>query len=371
MKIYINKYFKDNRLEKYLDFEYEVYSRSGINETEKRLIKKLPGLKEPKKILILENRTGVIGMIANDLFPEAEVTVQNVDKFHSDKIRHNLKHNEVSDVKVLCEADVSGKYDAIYYQQTQANLVKEFVLDLVQQCHTALKKGGKLFLAMEKKEKVITEKMQQLFGGATIDNLTEKGLLLIGKKKNNPVEHVDYRADFIFSTKEGGKIAFRSYPGVFAHHRIDEGAKAMLELVEVNDGDTLLDMGCGMGSIGIALALQKNLDKIYFVDSNCRAIKATEYNCRNNNIKNYETVLSASGYLIPKKVKVFTGNPPYFSDYRIAGIFVETACDNLLKGGKAWFVTRNPQRLKEIMTEKFGNCQLIKHHGYNILVAER
>jgi hypothetical protein len=217
MKIYINKYFKDNRLEKFLDFEYEVYSRSGINETEKRLIKKLPGLNEPKKILILENRTAVIGMIANDLFPEAEVTVQNVDKFHSDKIRHNLKHNEVSDVKVLCEADVSGKYDAIYYQQTQANLVKEFVLDLVQQCHTALKKGGKLFLAMEKKEKVITEKMQQLFGGATIDNLTEKGLLLIGKKKNNPVEYVDYRADFVFSTKEGGRIAFRSYPGVFAH----------------------------------------------------------------------------------------------------------------------------------------------------------
>ncbi|MCF7912668.1 MAG: methyltransferase [Candidatus Cloacimonetes bacterium] len=371
MKIYINKYFKDNRLEKFLDFKYEVYSRSGINETEKRLIKKLPELNEPRKILILENRTGVIGMIASDLFPEAEITLQNVDKYHSDKIEHNLKHNEVTRVKVLCQADIDGKYDAIYYQQTQANLVKEFVLDLVQQCHAALNKNGKLFLAMEKKEKVITGKMQELFGGATIDNLTDKGLLLIAKKKNNPVEYIDYRADFVLSSDEGNRIAYRSYPGVFAHHRVDEGAKAMLELVEVNDGDTLLDMGCGIGSIGIALARQKKLAKVFFVDSNSRAIKATEFNCENNKMENYQTILSASGFTAPKKCQVFVGNPPYFSDFRIAGIFVEAAHANLLKGSKAWFVAKNPQKLKEIIKEQFGNCEVIKHHGYNILVGVR
>ena len=371
MKIYINKYFKDNRLEKFLDFEYEVYSRSGLNETEKRLIKKLPGVKEPKRILILENRTGVIGMIASDLFPEAEILIQNIDIFHSDKIEHNLSHNEVSRPKVICQADIKGKFDAVFYQQTQANLVKEFVLDLVQQCHAALKKNGKLWLAMEKKEKLITEKMQELFGGATIDNLNEKGLVLIGKKKNNAVEYLDYRADFVFSNDDGHSIAYRSYPGVFAHHRFDDGAKALLEKVEIEDGYSLIDMGCGIGSIGIALAKMKKLKKVYFVDSNSRAIKATEYNCQNNNIASYQTILSASGFNAPHKCQVFVGNPPYFSDFRIAGIFVEAAHANLLKGSKAWFVAKNPQKLKEIIKDKFGNCEVIKHHGYNILIGIR
>jgi len=371
MKIYINKYFKDNRLEKFLDFKYEVYSRSGLNETEKRLIKKLQGVKVPKRILILENRTGVIGMIASDLFPEAEIVIQNIDKFHSDKIEHNLKHNEVTTPQVICKADIDGKFDAVFYQQTQANLVKEFVLDLVQQCHAALKKNGKLWLAMEKKEKVVTEKMQELFGGATIDNLNEKGLVLIGKKKNNAVEYLDYRADFVFSNDDGHRIAFRSYPGVFAHHRFDDGAKALLEKVEIEDGDSLIDMGCGIGSVGIALAVRRKLKTVHLVDSNSRAIKATEFNCQNNKIDNYQTILSASGYFAPKKCKVFVGNPPYFSDFRIAGIFVETAHTNLLKGGKAWFVAKNPLKLKEIIKEQFGNCEVIKHHGYNVLIGVR
>ena len=371
MKIYINKYFEDNRLEKFLDQKFEVYSRSGLNETEKRLINKLETLIEPQRILILENRTGVIAMIAKSLFPQAEISIMNIDKYYCDKIEHNLKHNDFSKLDVKCEADITGEYDVILYQQTEANLVKELVLDLVQQSHKCLKKGGKLFLAMEKKEKIITERMQELFGGATLDGLNDKGLILIGKKKNNLVEYIEYSADFIFTDALGQELTFRSLPGVFAHHRVDEGAKALQDVVEIEDGNTLLDMGCGIGSIGITLAKKKNLNMVYFVDSNCRAIRVTEYNCEKNGIKNYLAELTATGYPAPAKCHVFTGNPPYFSDFRIAGIFVETARDNLLKGGKAWFVTRNPWKLAEIIKKHFNNCREIRHHGYSILVSER
>jgi len=371
MKIYINKYHKDNTLEKFFEQRFEVYSRSGLNHTESKLIRLLPRIKDAKRILVLENRTGVLSMIAFELYPLSKVINQNIDRFYCDKMVHNLKHNESQHLEVRCQADIEGEFDAILWQQTRANLVKEYVFDLMQQAHGALKKGGKLFLSLEEKDKHITEKMQYLFGGATIEGRDDNGLVLIGKKKNNKIDYSDYNDDFTFASPMGDMLPFRSLPGVFAHHRIDEGAKAIMEKIEIADGQTLLDMGCGIGSIGITLAKANNLKKVYFVDSNSRALRATEYNCQKNGLENYEVILSAAGFKAPGKVNVFAGNPPYFSDYRIAELFVITAKENLIKGGKAWFVTKNPWKLIDIMRDHFGNCREIRLHGYSLLVGER
>jgi 16S rRNA (guanine1207-N2)-methyltransferase len=370
MQIFINKFHKDNKLEKFLDDQFEVYSRSGLNETEKRLIAKLPELNEPKNILILENRTGVAAMIASLIFPAARIVVQNLDKYYCDKVEHNLEHNGLSTIEVRCEPDIYEEWDAILYQQTRPNLIKELVFDLIQQSHKALKKNAKLFLALEQKEKLITEKMQQIFGGATLDHPTDKGVVLIGKKKNKPVEYFDYSDKFDFMDNEK-LLVFNSVPGVFAHHRIDEGAKALLNLVELQNDDTLLDMGCGIGSIGIPLAKRRSLKHIYFVDSNCRALKMTAINCMLNAVDNYQTELSAAGFHAPSRCQLVTANPPYFSDYKIANIFVETAFLNLIKGGKAWFVARNPLMLSKIMNDRFKNCRESRHHGYSVLVSSR
>jgi len=370
MKIFINNFHKDNVLEKFIDSRFEVYSRSGLNETEIRLINQLAKQTDPQNILILENRTGVLAMIAAKLFPFAKITVQNIDRYYCDKIEHNLKHNEFMNIQVKCAPDINDNYDLILYQQTMANLIKEFVLDLIQQSHKALKIKSKLFLSLEKKEKFITENMQLLFGGATIDNLNEKGLTLIGKKKYTDVHYFDFVSEFEF-TDAGNILKFQSVPGVFAHHRIDAGAKALIDTIEIDQEDTLLDMGCGIGSIGIALARRKIFDQIYFVDSNSRAIKMTEINCRVNAIQNYQTELTAIGFNSPSPCQLFTGNPPYFSDYRIAGIFVDTAYNNLLKDCKAWFVARNPIKLRKIINKKFNNCHEVRHHGYSILSAIR
>lgn len=370
MQIFINKYHKDNVLEKYLNKMFEVYSRSGLNEMEKRLINILPELKEPKKILILENRTSVLGIIAKALYLNADITMQSTDQYYCDKLVHNITHNHAN-IEVRCEADISGEYDYIFWQQSRANMMKEYVFDLMQQAHTALKNKGKIFLAMEAKEKTVTEKMQNLFGGATISGLDEKGLVLIAKKKNKPVEYTDYSDTFSFKTPAGDDIELFSLAGVFAHHRVDEGAKALMDKMRISSGDTLMDMGCGIGSIGISLAKAHDLKHVYFVDSNARAVNATKINCQKNGVGSYDVILSASGYKAPGKIDVFAGNPPYFSDYRIAELFVVTAHENLIKEGIAWFVTKNPWKLADIIKKHFGNCQEVRHHGYSILTAKR
>ncbi|MBM2834378.1 MAG: hypothetical protein HW406_1539 [Candidatus Brocadiaceae bacterium] len=69
--------------EVFLGNQYTVISRSGLNITEIQIIEAIRGLANPKRILFLENRTGVSGIIARGLYPEAEILVlcwQNQEK---------------------------------------------------------------------------------------------------------------------------------------------------------------------------------------------------------------------------------------------------------------------------------------------------
>ena len=47
------------------------------------------------------------------------------------------------------------------------------------------------------------------------------------------------------------------------------------------------------------------------------------------------------------------GNPPYFSHFKIAELFVASAHEALKPGGKALFVTKHPEWFEENMTPRF------------------
>jgi len=65
--------------EVFLGNQYSVVSRSGLNVTEVQVVEVLKELANPKRILFLENRTGVSGIIARGLYPEAEISIHRMD----------------------------------------------------------------------------------------------------------------------------------------------------------------------------------------------------------------------------------------------------------------------------------------------------
>ena len=76
--------------ESFLGNQYTVISRSGLNITEIQIVEILKELTSPKRILFLENRTGVSGIIARGLYPEAEITIHCMDLYYANKIKKNL-----------------------------------------------------------------------------------------------------------------------------------------------------------------------------------------------------------------------------------------------------------------------------------------
>lgn len=355
--------------ETFLKNQYNVISRSGLNVTEKQLIEGLKEIGQPKKILFLENRTGVSGIIVNNLYPDAEITIHCLDLYYANKIKKNLSDNNISSITVLCKPYIEQRdeFDLIFLQLSKGGTVKELILDLLQQSHQALQKDGKCIISIEENDPWINDQIKYFFGNYST-NITKKRLSYLVAQKNLKLKRVrNYESEFEMTLFKKEPVRLITIPGVFSHRRVDQGAQALADIVETEEGDSVLDMGCGCGAIGISIAKNQKLSRICLIDSNSRAIYVTEKNCQLNGIDNYETALSDKGTDEKDAFTLFTGNPPYFSNYKISELFIQTAYNSLKKDGRAYIVAKTATYHFVSMKELFGNAELIKRRGYEII----
>lgn len=357
--------------ESFLDNRFRIVSRSGLNITETQIIEALKGLSGPKRILFLENRTGVSGMVANCLYPEAEITIHCLDLYYANKIRRNLTKNGVSSVTVYCKPYVEQKegYDVIFLQLSRGGATKELVMDFIQQIHQALQPGGKCFFSLEGNDPWLQHQIKRVFGGFSFFCRSNTGYGIASEKKEKLKRVRNYEASFTMTIFRKKPIQLLTIPGVFSHREIDQGALALAEIAvgESQIHDAVLDMGCGCGAIGISIAVNQDVNKVCFVDSNSRALFITEKNCKRNGLERYEVLLRDTGIEQEQEFTLFTGNPPYFTHYKISELFISTAYKALKPGGRAYIVAKTAAWHHAYMKTLFGNAERIKRRGYDII----
>jgi hypothetical protein len=92
--------------------------------------------------------------------------------------------------------------------------------------------------------------------------------------------------------------------------------------------------------LSLAAALRAENVAITAIDSSARAIQCTMENAALNGIRNLRAKLDASAQIDePGTYDVVLANPPYYSNYRIAEIF--------LKGSPPGVETRRPRALRD------------------------
>ena len=111
-----------------------------------------------------------------------------------------------------------------------------------------------------------------------------------------------------------------------------------------------------------------SLISLTLVDSHSRAVEAARENAARFGMP-AEVILSDSG--TPARMDgtfdVFVGNPPYYSDYRIAEVFLETAMRALKPGGVCYQVVKNAANLEPVQARLFPSVEVIRRRGYAIL----
>ena len=318
-------------------------------------------------------KTLLVGYKAADLTPElqeGDVTCHVLDIYH----RHAIE--KVHHAKVVCSAHLpEGPWELIKFKTGPKIHSGELALDLLQECYGV---AGLRSCEVAGKCRVEVE-----FEGRERDRND-----LLNKIKNDPKRVRSFKAEWPASVPGGEKLTFTSYPGCFCHRRLDEGGLALAEVVTremMNDefrmknggGVSLLDMGCGCGLVGFLIANRLNQTikqsnnqtiSLVMVDSHARAVEAATENAAKFGIP-AEVILSDNG--TPARMDgtfdVFVGNPPYYSDYRIAEVFLETAKRALKPGGICYTVVKNAAGLKPVQERYFPHVEVIGRRGYNVL----
>src|SRR5215211_3621682 len=88
----------------------------------------------------------------------------------------------------------------------------------------------------------------------------------------------------------GQALMFDVAHTLFSSYQIDEGTDLFLRTIDVAAPRTILDLGCGCGVIGIALARLFPAARVYSVDRDLLAIRYTRHNAALNNTPNVTTI---------------------------------------------------------------------------------
>lgn len=171
----------------------------------------------------------------------------------------------------------------------------------------------------------------------------------------------------------GQPMTFLTDAGVFSKKMIDYGSQVLLSTIDFSIGDTILDLGCGYGPLGLTLVKSQAV-KATLVDINLRALDLARKNAELNGVSAeifqsniYDQVTGVFDHII--------SNPPIRAGKQVVHQVIAGSPEHLTLGGDLTIVIQKKQgapSAKSKMEEVFGNCEVIKKDkGYYILRSEK
>ncbi len=161
-------------------------------------------------------------------------------------------------------------------------------------------------------------------------------------------------------------IVFSTVPGVFSADRLDDGTALLLDHLDVPDGASVLDVGCGAGVIGVIAAV-RGAGSVTMTDVSLLAVAAAR---RNASLADAPVEVLAGdvyGAVEGRRFDLIVSNPPFHQgkvvDYDMPQRLIAEAAEHLNPGGRLVIVANAFLPYDRLMREHLGEVDVVARNA--------
>ena len=262
------------------------------------------------------------------------------------------------------------------------------LLQLLVDAFAILKPGGRCYIAGANNEgiKSAAGAIETLFGNARVLARDSSHRVISAVKRtaactlpdgvdralldSNNFREVD-------ATVRGRSYRLCSRPGVFSWEHVDEATSILADVMEINEGNSILDLGCGSGALGMVASSLAGAGRLTMVDADIEAVRSAARTAEVNGIVGWRALASdVAGAVLDERFDVVVTNPPFHvgkaTDLDVPNQFISDAHDVLTPGGRMFLVANRTLPYEQAIKHRFGNVANL-HDGprFKVLTATR
>ncbi|WP_405559003.1 methyltransferase [Streptomyces sp. NBC_01171] len=156
-----------------------------------------------------------------------------------------------------------------------------------------------------------------------------------------------------------------NHAGVFCADRLDIGTRFFLGHLPETRGRRVVDLGCGNGVVGTAVALADPEAEVLFVDESFQAVASAEATYKANGVPGHAEFRVGDGLagVASGSVDLVLNNPPFHSHQATSDATswrMFTGAERALRpGGELWVIGNRHLGYHVKLKRLFGNCELV------------
>ncbi len=372
--------------------EYRDWQRVSVNAADKRyLVATKPGVfshghDDPSATMLVEHAMiepdGVVVHLncGNGLFGAVAALGQASRVFLTDRnvvnveaARRTLIANDAGRAEVILGHGSTSLPSDLRADTVAIRIPKEkgAVRQLLWDAFALLNTGGRCYVAGATNEgiKSAASLMAEVFGQAHAIAHDSGHRILFAKKQNESpsslnaadLRFVDHDAfNEVEATLRGEPTTLYSRPGVFSWEHVDEATSILSDAIDVRPGETVLDLGCGAGALGIIAARLSGTGMVTMLDADVEAVRSATRSAQAANVANCRVLPSdIAEAVLNERFDVVVTNPPFHvgkaTDLDVPRQFIQDAWQVLAPGGRLLLVANRTLPYERTIYQRFGN----------------
>ncbi len=171
-----------------------------------------------------------------------------------------------------------------------------------------------------------------------------------------------------------GPLTVATMPGIFSWQHLDDGTAFLLDHLEVEPGQSVLDVGCGYGIIGLVAAQRAR--QVIMTDDNLLAIRCARATVAINHLDNAE-VQPGDVYtgLAGRQFDLIVSNPPFHKDFdvntNVAHRMMRDAKPLLRPGGRLVIVANAFLKYEAVMAQHLTKARVLARSSRFVVIEGR